>query len=69
MNINLDEILCIEDSRIPEVNSFEGYVKELKWLQRLLEDHIKRCEYWKSNEQIRPGLGKLHEFLNQFEEK
>ena len=66
MNIDLDNILRIEDSRIPEVNSFEEYVKELKWLQRLLENHIKRCEYWESNEQIRPGLEKLHEFLNQF---
>ena len=68
IEIDLNNVLHLEDVRLPEVSTVDGYIKELRWFQKLIDSHIDRCKYWKDNEPNRPGLEKLNDFLSQFEE-
>ena len=67
-SIDLNEVLKLEDVTLRDVNSVDTYIKELEWFKGLIDGHIGRCRYWQNNDQKQPGLGKLHEFLKQFEE-
>lgn len=68
ISIDLNNVVKLEDVRLPEVNSVETYIKELEWFQKLIAGHTYRCKRWKDDVPARPGFDKLHEFLSQLEE-
>ena len=66
--IDLNNVLKLEDVRLQDVNSVDGYIYELEWFKGLLDGHINRCKNWKGEIVNRPAYDKLHDFLNQLDE-
>jgi hypothetical protein len=68
-DINIEDVLNIEEVRHKPRYSVTGYAEEIEWTIRLLQTHLRRVALWKEEpEEDRGMLGKLDEFLSQFEE-
>jgi len=68
-DIKLEDVIRIEDTRTKPRYSVTGYEEELRWIKELIESHLRRVDAWKETApEYRHNFGKLHLYLQEFEE-
>ena len=68
VQMNLNRIVRLEDSRLKDIHSVDSYIEELRWMESLIGHHINRCQVWQMESPRGKGAyGKLNDFLETLE--